>query len=286
MWIIYYNNDYKLSNRILQMVKGASIKFTSYQESVNKLLNLLKVGNELKKYDKIVLKPYIKSAELHTPIAFLEAVLQYCVQHKNPVADMFIAEGVDGADTTELFESLGYQTLAEKYSVGLIDLNDTEVKEIIDGEFLKFEKIYYPKLLLESCIISLPLLREDEETEIADSLTNMLGAFPSKYYSGFFSLKKNKIRKWPIKYSIHDILRCKMPSFAVIDASQNGCIMAGLPLEIDKEAAKLFKGEWKSISHLRLLNDSFSSSLEKKKEAQQVKQEVQKSQEQLPQRKV
>ncbi len=131
---------------------------------------------------------------------------------------------------------------------------------------MKFEKIYYPKILLESCVISLPTLREDEETEIIDSLTNMLGAFPSKHYSGFFSLKKNKIRKWPIKYSIHDIMCCKMPNFAIIDAAENGCIIAGLPIEIDKQAAKLLKGDWKSFSHLRLLGDSFSSSLEKRKE--------------------
>ena len=132
------------------MIKGASIKFTTYQESIPKLLNLLKVSNELKKYDKILLKPNIKDQNNYTKVEFLESVLQFCLQHKNPVAEIFIAEGVDGYDTTELFDSIGYQKLAEKYSVGLIDLNDTEVKEIIDSRFLKFEKIYYPKILSPS----------------------------------------------------------------------------------------------------------------------------------------
>lgn len=245
------------------MVKGASIKFKSYQESLPRLLELLKVQAELKKYNKIILKPSLKNPDSSTPLAFTEAVLKFCLENKNPVTEIFIAEGADGEDTMELFESLGYQNLAEKHSIGLIDLNNTETEEIINDDFLKFNEINYPKILLESCIISLPILKEDEETEISDSLSNMLGAFPSQHYSGFFSLKKNKIRKWPIKYSIHDILKCKMPNFTVIDASNHGQILAGLPLEIDKQAAKLLGKEWRSIQHLKLIEESFSSETKK-----------------------
>lgn len=251
------------------MVKGASIKFTSYEDSVPKILNLLKASNELKKYDKIVLKTYIKNSDSYTPIEFVESVLKFCLENKNPIAEIFIAEGVDGADTAYLFESLGYQKISEKYAIGLIDLNNTEVEEVFNIDFFKFEKINYPKILLESCVISLPVLKEDEETEITGALANMLGAFPSKYYAGFFSLKKNKIRKWPIKYSIHDILKCKMPNFAIIDASKKSQILAGLPLEIDKQAAKLLDKEWRSISHIRLIDESFSKELEKKHKEEQ-----------------
>lgn len=252
------------------MVKGASIKFTSYEESVPKLLNLLKVPVELKKYDKIILKPHIKNSEFYTSPAFLESVLQFCSKYKNPVAEIFIAEGVDGFETTDLYESIGYQALAEKYSAGLIDLNSSEAEEVFNSEFLKFEKIRYPKILLQSCVISLPVLKEDEETEISDSLTNMLGAFPAKYYSGFFSQKKNKIKKWPIKYSIHDILKCKIPNFSVIDASAYGQVLAGLPIEIDKQAAKLLNKEWKLIPHLKLISESFSQKPEKKENVAQI----------------
>lgn len=246
------------------MVKGASLKFTSYQESVPKLLQLLKVGTELKKYDKIVLKPFIKSKEVHTSREFVEAVLQFCLAQKNPIAEVFIAEGADGYDTTELFEAVGYKSLAEKYAIGLIDLNDTEVEEVVNGEFLKLPSVQYPKILKESCVISLPMLAEDEELEVVDSLSNMIGAFPSRHYAGFFSLKKNKIRKWPIKYSVHDILKCKMPNFAIIDASQKGQILAGLPIEIDKQAAALLGRDWRSVGHLKLIDESFANKTVKK----------------------
>lgn len=255
------------------MTKGASIKFNSYEESVPRLLNLLKVSNELKKYDKIILKPYIKDEGSYTPIAFTESVLKFCVENKNPVSEIFIAEGADGKDTAELFESSGYQDLAEKYSIGLIDLNNTESQEVINGDFLKFEEIMYPNILLNSCVISLPILKDDAETEIVDSLTNMLGAFPSQYYSGFFSLKKSKIRKWPIKYSIHDILLCKMPNFAIIDASAQGQILAGLPLSVDKQAAKLLGRDWRMIPHIKLVDESFLARAAKKEAIAKAKEE-------------
>ena len=241
------------------MVKGLSIKFRSYTETIPKLLTVIKFEKELKKHTKIVLKPAARSLEGRaTPGEFVEVILQYCLQNKNPDTQLFIAEGSDGDETLDVFEKKGYQALAEKYGIGIIDLNTAEVENIQDGKFTKFENIYYPKILLESFIISLPVLREDAETEIEGSLANMLGAFPAQYYQGFFSRGKNKIRKWPIKYSIHDILRCKMPDFAIIDASEQGVILAGLSVDMDQQAAKLLGKEAKSIAHLRLIMESFS----------------------------
>lgn len=250
------------------MAKGISIKFKSYKDTVPKMLDLLKLGNELKKHDKIVLKPFLSLKENeNTNSAFIEEVLSYCMKHKKPEAHIFIAEGADGADTMDLFNRYGYRELSDKYSVGLIDLNNAEVQEIEDGEFLKFSQIFYPKILLDGFIISLPKLSTSEETEINASLSNMLGAFPAEYYRGFFSLSKTKIRKFHIKYSIHDILKCKMPQFAVIDASDKGLILAGLPLDMDKQAAKLLGKDPRSIQHLRLIEQSFTFDTPKKEEA-------------------
>ena len=159
----------------------------------------------------------------------------------------------------DLFEEKGYKKLAEQYSVGLIDLNTAEVEEIFDGDFLKFENVKYPKILSESFIISLPTLTEDEELDMQGSLALMIGAFPARYYSGLFSSKKNKIKKWPLKYSLHDIIRCKMPEFAVIDASAKGSILAGVPIEMDKQGAALLGKDWKAVGYLRLISDSIDN---------------------------
>ncbi|MEM4259447.1 MAG: DUF362 domain-containing protein [Candidatus Pacearchaeota archaeon] len=249
------------------MAKGVSIKFRSYSETIPRLLELINLSKELKKYSKIVLKPYLREAEgektLSTPVAFVEQVLRFCIKNKSPVAEIFIAEGADGADTMELFNKLGYTKLAERYSVGLIDLNMAEAEPIRQPDFMKFSEIIYPKILKDSFVISLPVLLPDEEAGFIGALSNMLGAFPSKYYKGFFSKRKSKIRKWAIKYSIHDILKCKMPDFTIIDSSEKGVILAGIPHDTDKQAAKLLGLDWKDVGYLRLVEENF---LEKPKE--------------------
>lgn len=243
----------------METVKGASIKFKSYEETIPKILNILKLQRELKKYDKIVLKPYLTdSLEKSTPKELTESVLKFCLEHKNPVAEIFIAEGADGEDTMNLFDFFKYKELAEKYPVSLVDLNQTETEEIEDFDFLKFSTISYPKILRGSLVISLPKLSLDEETEMNGALSNMLGAFPASHYKGFFYRQKNKIRKWPIKYSIHDITKCKFPEFAIVDASNYGTILAGLPLEMDKQGAKLLGKNWKDIPYLKLIEESLT----------------------------
>ena len=41
-------------------------------------------------------------------------------------------------------------------------------------------------------------LSEDAETVVAGALSNMLGAFPARFYKGFLSRTKSKIRNWPM----------------------------------------------------------------------------------------
>jgi uncharacterized protein (DUF362 family) len=239
------------------MAKGVSIRFDSYQVTIPKLLKFIKFHEEIKKHHKIILKPNLGSPDSPpTPVEFTEQVLIFCKEN-NPQAEILIAEGADGISTSDLFKETGYQDLAEKYNIGLVDFNETETQPI-NNDFLKFDSILYPSILLDSYVISLPFLQQDETTGILGSLENRLGAFPAKHYSGFFSSTKNKIRKWPIHYSIHDILKCKMPDFAIIDASSSGSILAGQPLEMDKQAAQLLKQPWQSIKHLKLVDESFT----------------------------
>jgi len=248
-------------------VKGASIRFKSYEESVPRLLDILKLQKELKKYDKIVLKPHLAiRIEDSASREFVENVLKFVLQHKNPVAEVFIAEGADGIPTEDLFEMLGYDKLAEKYDVSLIDLNKTETQAIENYDFLKFQEIQYPKLLLESFVITLPKLGLNEESVLTGALSTMLGAFPAEYYKGFFSKTKNKLRKWPIKYAIHDIIKCKVPDFSIIDGAEHNSILAGLPLELDKQGAKILGKDWKEIPYIKLIEESLNKKREKENE--------------------
>lgn len=243
------------------MVKGVSVKFKSYEDTVPRFLKFVKFGDTLKDKSTIVLKPSLKHSSGHnTSAAFVDEVLKFVMANKDVSSKVFLAEGSDGEDTLEVFDSSGYRQLAEKYGVSLIDLNTSEVEEVHDRDFLKFEKIFYPKILLESFVIALPRLTEDAESEMQGSLSTMIGAYPASHYKGLFSTKKSKLHKWPLKYSIHDIIRCKMPEVAIIDASDYGLLLAGKPLELDKQAAQVMGKDWKSIQHIRLIDESFAKS--------------------------
>lgn len=241
------------------MVKGVSAKFKSYEETIPRFLQFIKFDQTLKGHETIVLKPTLKNTHSHnTPVAFVESVLKFALAHKDPNTQIMIAEGSDGEDTMWMFDQSSYRSLAERYGVSLVDLNDAEVEEVHDSDFIKFESVFYPKLLRNSYIIALPRLGVDEEVEMQGSLSSMLGAYPASHYRGLFSSTKNKIRRDPIKYAIHDILRCKVPDVALIDASDYGIVLAGKPLELDKQAAKVMGKDWRAIQHLRLIDESFA----------------------------
>jgi uncharacterized protein (DUF362 family) len=239
------------------MVKGVTAKFTSYSDTVPRLLKVIKFDVELKNHSLIVLKPFArdKNSPFTSP-AFLEQVVRFCLENKTPDARVVIAEGSEGLDTQEMFAHTGYQKLAERYSLGVVDLNNAELEESRSPHFARFESIFYPKILKEAFVISLPPLIDDRELGAITGISNMIGAFPSKKYKGMFSKNKNKIRQWPLSYSVHDIIMCKMPDFVIIDASEKGAIVAGKALDADKQAAKLLNKDSKSLPYLRLIEET------------------------------
>ena len=45
------------------MAKGVAIKLASYEETIPKLLKVIKLGNELQKHKQIVVKPFLSENE-------------------------------------------------------------------------------------------------------------------------------------------------------------------------------------------------------------------------------
>lgn len=253
------------------MVKGVSVKFASYTETVPKLLKLIKLDQELKKHESIVIKPLLatdKGKSISTD--FVEALVKFCVQHKNPSAEVFVAEGADGADTMDIYEEHGYRRLAETYGIGLVDLNKTACEMVGKNEFVGFETIMYPSILKDSFVISASPLRTDEATVIAGSVANMRSAFPASHYKGFFSSRKNKLDSYPMKYQLHDIALCKMPNLGIVDGSSHSILLAGQPIEIDRQMAKVLGLDAKSVGHLRMLEETLIQIQEKTVEREQA----------------
>ena len=257
------------------MVKGVSVKFGSYSETMPKLLRLIKLDQELKNHERIVIKPLLTpEKDKSTNVDFIEEIVKFCVQHKNPSAEVFVAEGVDGADTMDTYEQYGYKRLAENYGVGLVDLNKTECESIGKNEFVGFETILYPTILKDSFVISASPMRADEATVIAGTIANMRGAFPARHYKGLFSSRKNKLDGYPMKYQLHDIALCKIPNLGVIDGSAQQVILAGQPIEIDKQMAKVLGLDAKAVGHLRMLEETLVQIKEKEAERDKAEKEA------------
>lgn len=253
------------------VAKGVSVKYTSYAETVPKVLDILKFDQELKKHTSIVLKPVLNTTGNNTNVAFVEAVLVYCLAKKQPQAQIYIAEGSEGAETEELFDAAGYTKLAERYGVSLVDLNTALTEPQQNGEFLKHTTIQVPVLLKDAFVIALPQAGEHPEWDYSGALATMLGAYPARHYRGWFTKQKSKLREFPLRFSIHDMLKCKMPNTAIIDASDKGLLFIGDPFELDKQVAKLYKGDWKHVSHLRLIEEAHAYHLKRTAQRAQEK---------------
>lgn len=254
-------------------------RFESYEKSIPKLLDSANFKQVIKDKKRIFLKPNLtlcKAFPTTTDPIFVEQVLK-CIKRCNKKAEIIIAEGSGGCSTEKCFRKLGYGGLCDKYKIPFLDLNETETKKIQDKKFKRFREIYYPEPLLTGFVISLPVLKGHHIAKVTISLKNMLGAFPSKYYKGERYSYKSVIHKWPIQYSIHDILVCKFPNYAICDASiaqleheingynkELNTLLAGKPLEVDKRGAFLLGHDWKRIPHLVLAEELKNNKLKVK----------------------
>jgi len=247
------------------MKRIAIEKFSSYETSVPRVLDSLEIKELLSRQKKIILKPNLtccKPPPVTTPAKFVEEVLKYCRAYSR--AEILIAEG-SGGSTNLCYENLGYRELEKKYPVKLINLNQEEVTVIKSPLFKKFDYIHFPRKIQNGFLISLPVLKEHGASGVTISLKNMLGCYPGKFYGGDRPGSwKTGIHKWPVDYSIHDILVCKFPDLSVVDASvgqlkdevygtpkEFGLLLAGDPLEVDKKGCEVLGKDWTSIDHIK-----------------------------------
>jgi len=245
------------------------IKFISYEKSIPELLDKLNFGRKIIKEKEIILKPNLtcfKEFPTTTHPKFVEETIKY-IRKYNQKTKILIAEGSGGDPTEKCFKELGYEAISEKYDIPLINLNTAETIRMEKPEFKKFDFIDYPKILLEGFLISLPVLKEHIEATVTISLKNMLGCYPSRQPDRDW---KTEMHQWHIDYSIHDIIACKYPDFAICDGSvgQTGneisgspkefnILLAGDSLELDKRGASILGHNWEKVRHLVFIDELF-----------------------------
>ncbi len=240
-----------------------------YVEAVAAALDAIGAGETLAGQKAVLLKPNLVNASappITTPAPFCEAVIAY-VRSKSR-AEIVVAEGCGDAvlETDAIFAALGYDAMAARAGVELLDLNHAELVRLENAACPVFPELYLPKVAFTHFVVSLPVLKAHSLAGVTGALKNMMGFAPPKLYAGVHGSWKKAAFHGRMQDSLIDLLRYRAPDLAVMDASrgladyhlggrelspQPGLLVAGFdPWEVDKKACDLLGLDWRGIRHV------------------------------------
>ena len=232
------------------------INFKEFDKKILAVFELMKLKEILKKEKRIVLKPNLTTC-LPYPITtdpnFVEMIVEKILSFYD--GEIFIAEGSGGYDTNLAFLKLGYQKIAKKFKIKLIDLNRAERIKVENKNALVLKSVWLPKIILNSFLISLPVPKDHSSAVFTCSLKNMIGIFLSKDYVkeydreklekiGVFVAKKIWEKGWNkgelyeigLHQAIFDLNLYKKPDLTICDARYGikGSELGGKKIKIGK----------------------------------------------------
>ena len=245
----------------------AKVRFTDYDSSVSRALDLIGAEEKLPRDGLIIIKPNLTNADsppVTTNVAAAEAVYKYCSARCS--AEIAIGEGCGSGVTQDTFDANGYTDLAGRYGIGLIDFNREPSVTVSSSDALQLKEFHIPKIAREAFIISLPVLKDHSLTVTTIAMKNMFGLAPARHYEG--SWNKSKLHSPSTHKSVFDVCLYKSPDLCVVDASvvltgmhlsgkqkKLGLILASFdPVAIDAEASRLLGHDPAKIEYLQLGN--------------------------------
>lgn len=255
--------------------------FKSYKETIPKILERLELKEKIKNQEKILIKPNLTTNQpfpCTTSVDFVEEVIKYCLE--NSKAEIIIAEGSGGCDTEKAFKDLGYYELAKKYKIKLIDLNKTERIKLENEKALVLKTIFLPRIVFESFIINLPVLKIHSEAKLTAAMKNLFGFYLNTEFlvkeGDYWVLKKDipagywnksELHYFGVHKAIIDLNKYINVGFHLVDGSIGqlksevygipadppiGKIIAGYDAKlVDVECAKLLKLNPENIFYLK-----------------------------------
>ena len=250
----------------------AKVKFTDYEASIAKALDMIAAGGRLPRTGLIIIKPNLTNADgppVTTNVKAAEAVYRYCAAHSK--AEIAIGEGCGNGVTMDTFSANGYVELADKYHIRLIDFNEAEAILLENKDCLQLKQLYIPEIVKDAYIISLPVLKDHSFTVTTVAMKNMFGIAPAPYYRG--SWNKSKLHTPSTHKSVVDICLYKRPDLCVVDASvalsgshlwgeskNLGLILAGFDMvAVDAVGSELLGHNPKRIQYLSLADGLLGS---------------------------
>lgn len=248
---------------------------TRYAETVPHVLDALGAGDVLQQQKRILIKPNLieaRPAPVTTDVRCVEAIVVYCRRVSD--AELIVADGAGGCETSECFATLGYECLAKEHGVELLDLNRAETVTLTDESNIFLKEFHIPEMLLESYLISVPVLKAHSMAQVTLGMKNMLGVAPEKYYGSGGHYKKWGLHE-QLDLAIMEINKFRKPDLTVIDAAIGmatahlwgpkcdppvGKVVASFdPAAADRAGCDLLGIDWKKVRHLRLADGPIGS---------------------------
>ena len=247
-------------------------EFESWEKSVPALLESAKFAEIFKTSGKerILVKPNLVSTDpppITTPVELVDAIIDF-ISENLPGVQAAVGEGCGMMDyeTDKVFQTLGYTEMAAEKGVELIDLNHAELVSLSDDSCTRWPEMHLPKIIMESFLFSVPVLKAHSFSTVTLTMKNMLGAAPPEYFCAG-SWKKSAFHD-RIEEAIFDLNKYRTPDFTLLDATE-GMAQAHLwgpkcspppnrlaaspdPVAIDAWGAELLGFDWRKIGHISM----------------------------------
>jgi len=205
---------------------------------------------------RVVIKPNIADFSpdrpIHTDVRLVEALV--LLLRNAGAAEVIIAEGPPhNRDTEWLFRQTGYEDMAGRLDVPLVDLNYDDVRPVRNAnpKATALRNLYLPKTILTAdVLISVPKLKTHRFAGVTLSMKNMFGVVPGLKYGW----PKNILHWNGIALSICEISATVRTHYSVIDgivgmeghgpllgtAKKSGVLIMGTnALAVDATAARV-----------------------------------------------
>ncbi|WP_051308917.1 DUF362 domain-containing protein [Desulfogranum japonicum] len=238
---------------------------------VHELLCQSGLSAYLQDQKRIVIKPNLVEAIPHpvtTPVELVEEIILYL--KNNTSCEICIAEGTAAMeyDTFHAYDRLGYTVMAARHNVSLIDLNQEQSVTLKRPGCSRWPTMHLPKMIMDSFLISVPILKAHSLAGVTLTLKNMMGIAPPEHYQQG-GWKKSAFHH-QIQEAVADLNRYRTPDFTILDASVGmaqahlwgptcdppiGLLAASSdPVAIDAYGAQLLNKKWREIGHIESLH--------------------------------
>lgn len=251
-----------------------SIHFTTWLESVPRLLDAAGLSERLASVKRVILKPNLVEPQkppITTPVELVTVLAEY-IHASFPGLEIIIGEGCGSSslNTLQIFEALGYSRLADLPNVTLLDLNEAPLVSLKDSRCKRWPQMHLPQIVFESFLISVPVLKAHSLAGVTLTMKNMMGLAPPAHFQQGGAWKKAAFHQ-SIQEAVFDLNRYRTPDFTLLDATvgmqeahlwgptcdppPNRLAASYDPVAIDAYGCRLLGINWKTIGHLAMAHN-------------------------------